>query len=120
MFILRKRVTFEAAHHLPSHDGKCARVHGHSWVAVIEVQGSDLYDDGPKVGMLTDYADIARAINGLVEDYLDHFDLNVSTGLENPTSEELARWVFDRLHLEGLSAVTIHETCTSECRYEGH
>jgi 6-pyruvoyltetrahydropterin/6-carboxytetrahydropterin synthase len=119
---LRKTVRFEAAHHLPSHDGKCARVHGHSWEAVVEVSGPALQTHGPRVDMLVDYADLSGAVDPLVDVYLDHYDLNETTGLENPTSEALARWLFDRLvdRLPNLTAVTIRETCTSECRYARH
>jgi len=116
---LRKEVRFEAAHHLPAHDGKCARVHGHSWRAIVECQGNRLHETGPKAGMLIDYGDIKAATEPIVRTFLDHYDLNETTGLENPTSEALARWLFDQLsfYLTNLVAVTIAETCTSECRY---
>jgi len=116
---VRKAFRFEAAHHLPAHDGKCRRVHGHSWEAVVEAQGGVLCADGPKVDMVLDYGTIADAVDPIVEQYLDHYDLNVTTGLPNPTSEAIARWLFDRLtnELPNLVAVTIRETCTSECRY---
>lgn len=117
---LSKTVRFEAAHHLPQHDGKCRRVHGHSWEAVIEVRGERLVASGPKVGMVMDYGDISAAIAPLYESHLDHHDLNETTALWSPTSEALAQWLFDRLApvLPGLVAVTIRETCTAECRYE--
>jgi 6-pyruvoyltetrahydropterin/6-carboxytetrahydropterin synthase len=115
---IRKTIRFEAAHRLPSHDGKCARLHGHSWEAVIEVAGTRLHTGGPKVGMVLDFGDIADAVDPLLESHLDHHDLNATTGLENPTSEELARWLFAQLAaLPNLVAVTVRETCTSECRY---
>jgi 6-pyruvoyltetrahydropterin/6-carboxytetrahydropterin synthase len=119
MWTLRKQFRFEAAHHLPQHDGKCARVHGHSWVGWLEVQGDHLDTDGPKAGMVLDYADLADAVDPLVETVLDHWDLNATTGLLNPTSEALAEWIF--LHvkpwLPALVAVEIEETCTASCRY---
>ncbi len=70
--------------------------------------------------MVVDYGDIAKVLQPLVEDYLDHHDLNETTLLQNPTSEELARWIFNELagKLKGLVAVTIHETCTCSCRYQ--
>jgi 6-pyruvoyltetrahydropterin/6-carboxytetrahydropterin synthase len=117
---IRKIVTFEAAHHLPFHDGKCRRVHGHSWQAIIECRGRALHRRGPKVGMVVDYGDLSAAVDPIVEQYLDHWDLNDTTGLENPTSEHLAKWLFDKLaavKVPALVAVTIRETCTSECRY---
>jgi 6-pyruvoyltetrahydropterin/6-carboxytetrahydropterin synthase len=120
-WFLSKTYRFEAAHHLPRHDGKCARVHGHSWTATIEVAGPSLHFAGPKVDMLMDYNEIDAVVEPIVETTLDHYDLNVSTGLVNPTSEAIARWLFLLLadRLPGLSAVTINETCTSACRYQG-
>lgn len=119
-FTLKKRATFEASHQLPNHDGKCARLHGHSWRVEIEVAGDVLQNDGPKAGMLVDFADIARPLKQLVEESLDHWHLNESTGLPNPTSEVLAQWIFYKLRpqIPGLVAVTVDETCTSSCRYD--
>jgi 6-pyruvoyltetrahydropterin/6-carboxytetrahydropterin synthase len=116
---LSKRFTFEAAHHLPEHDGKCRRPHGHSWGLEVEVQGDTVHTQGPKSGMLVDYGDIRAAVQPLLETVLDHQDLNYSTGLDSPTSERLAAWLFARLAhaVPGLSAITIHETATSACRY---
>jgi 6-pyruvoyltetrahydropterin/6-carboxytetrahydropterin synthase len=116
---ISKTFRFEAAHHLPHHDGKCARVHGHSWVGVVEVRANTLITDGPKVGMVMDYGDISDVVEFVVGEYLDHYDLNVTLRLENPTSEAIAQWLFRQLEqdLPGLVAVTIRETCTSECRY---
>jgi 6-pyruvoyltetrahydropterin/6-carboxytetrahydropterin synthase len=117
---LRKSFRFEAAHHLPHHDGRCARRHGHSWVGWVEVRGDRLQREGSKAGMLIDYGDLAAAVDPLVDAFLDHWDLNESTGLENPTSEALAQWMFARLApvLPRLVAVEVEETCTSSCRYE--
>lgn len=119
-WILGKGFRFEAAHQLPHHDGKCARLHGHSWYGVIYVSGTSLSEAGPKSGMVIDYADIKHSLKPLLEGYLDHYFLNQTTGLENPTSEELARWIFEQLEQRGLSgllAVRIDETCTSACIY---
>jgi 6-pyruvoyltetrahydropterin/6-carboxytetrahydropterin synthase len=120
LYTLTKRFTFEAAHELPRHDGKCRRLHGHSWVMVVAVAGSRLHSSGPKSGMLMDYADLSAAVKPLVESHLDHHYLNETTGLINPTSEELARWVHERLRpeLPDLAWVEIQETCTSSCRYQ--
>jgi len=119
MWTLAKSFRFEAAHHLPSHDGKCRRVHGHSWVGELEVRGDILHTTGPKRGMVIDYGDLSAALAPLVEEVLDHHDLNLTTGLPDPTSEAIAEFIFRWLtsRLEGLVAVTIHETCTSRCRY---
>lgn len=119
-FTLRKRATFEAAHMLPQHDGKCARLHGHSWAVEIEVTGPDLCAAGPKSGMLVDFYDIGVPLKELVESHLDHWYLNERIPeLPNPTSEELARWIFRRLfnRVPRLRAVIVEETCTSRCEY---
>lgn len=121
MFILKKQFQFEASHQLPNHDGKCARLHGHSWVIVVWVKGSHLITKGCKQGMVVDYGDIAKATKPLIENYLDHYHLNDSTGLTNPTSESIAKWCYDHLKktLECLYAIEIQETCTSSCIYFG-
>ncbi len=120
MYTLTKEFRFEAAHQLPQHDGKCRRLHGHSWVMRVIVEGESLYNAGPKSGMLMDFYDIGQVVKPLVDGFLDPFYLNETTGLQNPTSEELARWVYDRLSpsLRELKAVEINETCTSACRYQ--
>ena len=119
MFRLEKEFRFEAAHQLPNHDGKCRRLHGHSWVGRIIVEGPDLHVEGAKAGMLIDYGDLSAMVKPLVEKSLDHYHLNESTGLNNPTSEELARWVYNQLKpdLPLLTAVQIDETCTSRAEY---
>lgn len=119
MWTLTKSFRFEAAHHLPFHDGKCRGQHGHSWVLVVEVQGATLHTHGPQTGMVLDYGAISRQVQPLLTDVLDHKDLNVSTRLESPTSEALAEWVYRWLkpRLPELTAITIEETTTSSCRF---
>jgi len=118
-FALRKKFTFEAAHFLPHHEGKCRRLHGHSWVGWAEVDGSDLHSDGPQTGMLIDFDCVSNVVKPMVEEFLDHYCLNESLELESPTSEAIAVWVFGHLKSKGLplAAVTIEETCTSVCTY---
>jgi 6-pyruvoyltetrahydropterin/6-carboxytetrahydropterin synthase len=119
-WVLGKEFRFEAAHELPYHDGKCCRLHGHSWRGVVYVSGTALIENGPKTGMVVDYAEIKSYLTPLLDDYLDHHYLNKSTGLETPTSEQLAKWIFEKLEqagLPGLIAVRIDETCTSTCLY---
>lgn len=118
---ISKDFTFEAAHVLPRHDGKCARLHGHSLKRTVEVANDRLETQGPKTGMVMDFGDINAAVAPLLESKLDHYFLNDSLEIANPTSENVARWVFDRLlpKLPLLRSVTINETCTSACRY-GH
>lgn len=108
----------EAAHRLPHvpPGHKCARLHGHSFVVEIHVSGPV----GADSGWVMDFGDIKTAFRPLYE-RLDHHYLNEVEGLENPTSERLAEWIWQRLKpaLPALSAVVIRETCTSGCRYTG-
>jgi 6-pyruvoyltetrahydropterin/6-carboxytetrahydropterin synthase len=120
-FLISKSFSFEAAHRLPHHDGKCARLHGHSFRATIFLHSWQLEDEGPKSGMVVDFYDVAQLMKPLLDDYLDHHFLNDTLGLENPTSEEISRWLFFKLaqtslHAD-LQAVSISETCTSRCTY---
>jgi 6-pyruvoyltetrahydropterin/6-carboxytetrahydropterin synthase len=116
---LEKEFRFEASHQLPHHDGKCQRLHGHSWVGRLVCEGSALHGSGPKQGMLTDFSDMKKAIHSLVEEYLDHWHLNDSLKMESPTSEEVARWIYNQVkpRLPELTAVILEETCTSRCEY---
>jgi len=113
-----KEFRFEAAHRLPNApaEHKCSRLHGHSFRAEIYVRGPV----GADSGWVMDFADIKEAFLPL-QDELDHSYLNEIEGLKNPTSENLARWIWQRLHpvLPLLARVVIHETCTSGCIYEG-
>lgn len=115
---LFKAFTLEAAHRLPHVPAghKCARLHGHSFRIEIHVEGAV----GAGSGWVMDFAEIKAAFRPLY-DRLDHHYLNEIEGLENPTSEILAMWIWDRLKpsLPLLSQVTVHETCTSGCRYRG-
>ena len=115
---LRKTFQFEAAHrlpHLPS-THKCRRLHGHSFQAEVVVAG----EINPQLGWLMDYADITAAFKPL-EEQLDHHYLNEIPGLENPTSESIAIWIWDRLkpRLPLLTEVIVAETCTARCVYRG-
>lgn len=115
---LRKTFQFEAAHllpHLPE-THKCRRLHGHSFQAEIVVAG----ECDERLGWLIDYADLARAFKPLWEQ-LDHRYLNDVPGLQNPTSENLARWIWERLKpaLPLLTEVVVAETCTARCVYRG-
>jgi 6-pyruvoyltetrahydropterin/6-carboxytetrahydropterin synthase len=113
-----KVFTLEAAHRLPKVPAghKCARLHGHSFRIEIHVEGVP----DPETGWLMDFADIKAAFLPIY-DQLDHHYLNDVPGLENPTSEILAHWIWQQLkpRLPELSQVVVHETCTSGCRYRG-
>lgn len=115
---LSKTFHFEAAHDLPTFpDGhKCRRLHGHSFRFDVIVEG----EVDPAKGYLIDYGDLKTAADPLVRE-LDHYYLNEIPGLSNPTSETLAKWVYDRLKptLPLLKSIVFHETCTSSCEYMG-
>jgi 6-pyruvoyltetrahydropterin/6-carboxytetrahydropterin synthase len=119
-WVIYKEFRFEAAHRLPHHEGKCRRLHGHSWLGRVYIQGNCLQTEGASQGMILDFGEVSKYLKPLLEDFLDHYYLNETTGLENPTSEAIARWIYEKLEILGLSglhAVEIHETCTSGCVY---
>lgn len=113
-----KAFTIEAAHRLPNlpDDHKCARLHGHSFTIEIHVSG----DVDETTGWVMDFSDISKAFKPVFES-LDHRYLNDIDGLENPTSENLAKWIWKKLgsSLPLLTSVVIKETCTSGCIYKG-
>ena len=113
-----KEFRIEAAHQLPRvpPEHKCARLHGHSFRIGVYVEGPI----GAASGWVMDFADLGTAMAPLYE-ALDHRYLNEIEGLENPTSEHLAMWVWQRLkpRLPGLARIVVHETCTSGCEYAG-
>ena len=115
---LRKTFQFEAAHLLPRlpENHKCRRLHGHSFQVEIAVSG----DCDPNLGWVIDYAQIADAFKPIWE-RLDHFFLNEVPGLENPTSENIAIWIWKELKpkLALLTEVVVAETCTAKCVYRG-
>ncbi len=115
---LTKEFRFEAAHFLPRVPAghKCGRLHGHSFRVEVTVRGA--VEEG--TGWLMDFGELKEKFRPL-EEALDHRYLNEVAGLENSTSENIARWIWERLKGEVplLYAVTVHETCTSRCVYRG-
>ncbi len=115
---LRKTFQFEAAHLLPRlpEMHKCRRLHGHSFQAEIAIEG----ECDANLGWVMDYADITKAFKPYW-DKLDHHYLNEVPGLENPTSENIAIWIWNHLKpkLPLLKEVTVAETCTAKCVYRG-
>lgn len=114
-----REFTFEAAHRLPHvpEGHKCARLHGHSYRVEVHVAGPI----GDVTGWVQDFGDLKAAFKPL-EDQLDHHYLNEIPGLENPTSELLAKWMWDRLVVElpNICEIRVRETCTSGCVYRGN
>jgi 6-pyruvoyltetrahydropterin/6-carboxytetrahydropterin synthase len=108
---ISRDIRFEAAHRLPHVpvDHKCHRLHGHSFRVTLVVGG----EVDPRLGWIIDFADIDEAWQPL-HALLDHRYLNEVDGLANPTSENLARFIAERIALP-LVSVTVHETCTSRC-----
>lgn len=112
------KFSFEAAHRLPNvpADHKCARLHGHSFHVRVTVTGPV----DPALGWVIDFADVKNAF-APIHSALDHRYLNEIEGLENPTSEVLAQWIWEKLApgLPLLSAVEVRETCTVGCVFRG-
>lgn len=99
-FTLKKCFRFEAAHYLPHHEGKCRRLHGHSWVGWVEVSGSELKTSGSQTDMLVDFGVISAAVKPMLEEFFDHYLLNETLKVESPTSEVVAQWVYRHLEQE--------------------
>ncbi len=115
---LVREFTFEAAHRLPNAPPghKCGRLHGHSFRV-------ELVCEGPvdaEAGWLIDFGEIKRVFGPCLEQ-LDHRYLNEVDGLDNPTAENLARWIWLQVKpaLPLLTQVNVHETCTGRCEYRG-
>ena len=95
---------------------KCERLHGHSFKIELAIAGPV----DPKTGWFIDYGILYDAWQ-LLGERLDHNYLNEIEGLENPTSENLAKWIWDRMKekIPSLVRVTVFETCDARCEYEG-
>jgi 6-pyruvoyltetrahydropterin/6-carboxytetrahydropterin synthase len=113
-----KTIRFEAAHRLPQtpEGHRCHRLHGHSYSCEIHVTG----EVDAATGWICDFADLKSAFAPLLSE-LDHQVLNDVPGLENPTAENIARWIWQRLSpgLPGLSMIVVNETPSSRCVYTG-
>ena len=115
--IIYKDFTFEAAHKLPlvPDTHKCSKLHGHSFQVRVTVEGHL-----NNLGWVVDYAEI-KSICGPIIDKLDHSYLNELSGLTNPTSENIAVWLWDAIKpkLMMLSEIEVKETCNTGCIYRG-
>ena len=115
-FEITRDFRFEAAHKLPNvpPDHKCARLHGHSFRVTVVIDG----DLDPKLGWVLDFAEVQKAWQPIHE-AVDHRYLNDVDGLENPTSEILAHWIYERLSIPqgNIRSITVHETCHASATY---
>ena len=113
--IVRRRFTFEAAHELPNHPGKCQRLHGHSYVLLVSVEG----EIEPESGMVIDFSDLKHIVKESVIDRLDHRYINDL--IENPTAERMAEWIWQKLAplLSGLMEIELYETERCSVIYRG-
>lgn len=141
-YLLTKTFRFESAHRLAKgYEGKCANIHGHSWNGSIEVACDDLdkFDMGVDYGLLGKYGkridqllDHAILLHDDDQDLINLCHSNMWKQVKfrsNPTSETIARYLFDIIKewllndigaFAQLISVTINETCTTACRYEGN
>ncbi len=109
---------FEAAHRLPNvpETHRCSRLHGHSYRVEVQLEGPV----DPRTGFVVDFFDIEKCFAEIV-DALDHRCLNDVPGLENPTAETIAIWIWERLKpaLPQVSAVRVYETADCWAEYDG-
>lgn len=113
-----REFTFDAGHHLEHlpEGHKCARPHGHTYKLVVFLDGPL----DPVLGWVMDFAEVKRAVESVI-DQLDHHYLNDIEGLEQPSAERIAIWIWDRLkpQLPLLVRVELWENTTSGCMYAG-
>jgi 6-pyruvoyltetrahydropterin/6-carboxytetrahydropterin synthase len=113
MYTLKVSEHFDAAHHLESYEGKCARVHGHRWIVEAEVAG-DTTDD---TGIVHDFRRLREILRSILP---DHLDLNEVYTDISPTAENLARVLYERMQarVPETVALTVWESPECGCRYE--
>jgi 6-pyruvoyltetrahydropterin/6-carboxytetrahydropterin synthase len=111
--------TFEAAHFLPkvSAGHRCRNMHGHSYRIDLQLEGPV----DPETGFVIDFFAIEAAFNPVLGS-LDHHILNEVAGLENPTAENIAVWIWNRCkpNLPQIAKVTVYETALCSAEYDGH
>ena len=121
MYLLKIEEAFEAAHKIVGYDGKCARLHGHSWIVEAEIEGESLNE----LGILVDFKDVKRELK-LILDRLDHIYLNEESPFDklNPTAENIAKFIYQEFKQNNifktnakLSAITVFESPKTSVRY---
>ena len=135
MYSIETESSFDAAHFLRGHPGKCANLHGHRWRVTASFRGEKLQEAGPEAGMLTDFSRVKGALRELA-DGLDH-RLLLQEGSLQPetvsalqaegfslvffpfptTAENLARWFYDGLRALPVESVAVYETPENCARY---
>jgi 6-pyruvoyltetrahydropterin/6-carboxytetrahydropterin synthase len=115
---ISKTFGFDAAHHRPNVPAghKCGRLHGHSFQVEVFLTG----EPDPQTGWIVDFGQIGCVVRPVL-DQIDHTYLNEIDGLENPTSENIARWIWTRLkpRLPQLTQLVVRESATAACIYRG-
>ena len=116
MLTVTKRFEFAYAHSLPEYSGKCKQLHGHNAILEVEVSGPPIGSSKVYDTMIVDFGDLKTIVNREVLDVLDHRMLNEIPGLEVPTAESMALWIWTKLEAVfgvGLERVRVHETFNS-------
>ena len=139
MFKISKEFSFDMAHLLDGHDGKCQNLHGHTYKLQVEIAGN-LFESGAKKAMVIDFSDLKAVVKKAILDPIDHAfiydktsereskiakllqDLDSKTfGVPfRTTAEEMSRFIFNRLKYDeklAVSAIRLWETPTSFCEY---
>ncbi|HNR90591.1 MAG TPA: 6-carboxytetrahydropterin synthase QueD [Spirochaetota bacterium] len=120
MYILTIEETFASAHQLRGYRGKCENLHGHNWRVVMSVQGETLN----AIGLLVDFHDLKAALREVLAE-LDHRNLNEVPHFaeHNPSSENIARYIYERMALRlaggaaAMESITVWESGTARCTY---
>lgn len=138
MYYLRTQESFDSAHFLKDYEGKCSNIHGHRWKVVIEIASDELESEGPKRGMVIDFADLKDLLKRFCDE-LDHSliyekasikDSTIAALLDEnfkmieipfiPTAENFSKYFFDKFKAEGhpVHRVEVHETPNNFAAYE--
>ncbi len=137
MFIISIKESFDAAHFLKGHSGKCANIHGHRWTVEAEASAADTEQEGSGRGMVVDFSELKNALReetdrmdhsliyekgSLMQETIDALEREGFSLVEfagRPTAENLAKFFFDRLTEKGypMSAVTVFETPRNRATY---
>jgi len=120
MYEVKVKSKFSSAHYLREYKGKCEELHGHNWH--VEVTSCDR--ELNSIGMVVDFGKLKKELNEILQ-YLDHKHLNEIEHFKtaNPTSENIARYIYDKLTEKApeikINAVTVWETDSSAATYAG-